>query len=202
MKHETAYKKYTPSEIDKLGNTLIYLSNEIPNLTKTKALKLVYLLDEISIKKNGIPFLNLQYEVLQYGPVSQDLFSELNTYPQLLKDYIKLENRLEGQNIVTYLKPKKKYKNDEFTDDDLVVLEFIIKKYGKSSAKKLVDLVHRENSPWYIIAKSKNLLDSFENGTLPTTNYIIDFTSLLDEKKLNTYNSYLEIKNIERSFNI
>ena len=58
MKNNT-YTQYNEAQLNKIGNTAIYLSERIPNLSKTKFLKLLYILDELSIKQSGIPFLNL-----------------------------------------------------------------------------------------------------------------------------------------------
>lgn len=57
------YKKFSIDQLDKIGTSVIYLSERFPQLSKTKLLKLLYILDEISIKKNGIPLLNLRYKV-------------------------------------------------------------------------------------------------------------------------------------------
>ena len=62
MKNNT-YTQYNEAQLNKIGNTAIYLSERIPNLSKTKFLKLLYILDELSIKQSGIPYLKLDYKV-------------------------------------------------------------------------------------------------------------------------------------------
>ena len=44
------YVILTEEQIDKIGNALIYLTNSLGEISKTTILKLLYLLDEISIK--------------------------------------------------------------------------------------------------------------------------------------------------------
>ena len=87
----TTNNKYSRNQIDKLGNGLIYLIEKMGFLPKTSLLKLVYILDEYSVKKRGFPMFNLQYEIWKYGPVCQDLYIEFNDGASLLKDYIKSE---------------------------------------------------------------------------------------------------------------
>ncbi|OQX99142.1 MAG: hypothetical protein B6I24_03420 [Bacteroidetes bacterium 4572_128] len=58
----------------KIINTIIYFSSKIKNLYKTKLLKLIYLLDEISVKETACKFSNLEYHVWKYLPVNSDLF--------------------------------------------------------------------------------------------------------------------------------
>ena len=43
------YVQYREDQLEKLGNTAVYLSDHISDLSKTKLLKLLYLLDERSI---------------------------------------------------------------------------------------------------------------------------------------------------------
>ena len=69
---------HTTDEINKIGNTIVYLAQNIPQLSKTKLLKLLYLLDEVSIKEFAIPFLNLEYYVWQAGPVATEIFGEIS----------------------------------------------------------------------------------------------------------------------------
>ena len=56
MKNVELKKSNINYQVEKIGNTVVYLSQKIPTLKKTKLLKLLYILDEISIKKTGIPF--------------------------------------------------------------------------------------------------------------------------------------------------
>jgi len=51
----------------KIGNLLNYLSTRIPNLNMTKALKLLYLIDETSYMRTGVPVTWLDYKVWEMG---------------------------------------------------------------------------------------------------------------------------------------
>ncbi len=62
---------YSQEQTSKIGNTVVYLASNVENSSKTKLLKLLYLLDEISIKTSGIPFLNLQYKDMEVWSSSQ-----------------------------------------------------------------------------------------------------------------------------------
>lgn len=132
--------KLSENQIDKLGNTLIYLLENVPDVSKTKLLKLVYILDEFSIKKSGIPFLNLGYKVWQFGPVSEELFIELSDEPILLNGYI--QNKGNGT-----FKAVKPFSDDEFSDNDMELLDEIIANFGSRTATELVNYTHRKNTP-------------------------------------------------------
>lgn len=57
--------KFSESVKDKLGNALIYMAERVDDLSKTKALKLLYLMEERMVLKYHMPFLAIPYEVWQ-----------------------------------------------------------------------------------------------------------------------------------------
>ena len=171
-------KTYSRSDIEKIGNAIIYLAERIPHLSKTKLLKLLYLLEESFVKKYQLPFLNLEFEVWQAGPVARDIFIDLSDEPLLLKDYITIEKKDDA----TYIKPATSFSDDEFSDNEIDMLELIIAHFGPLTAAELVKRTHQKNSNWYTIAKKKGLLDLFENKLTNSSDEKIDFTWYLDEK--------------------
>jgi uncharacterized phage-associated protein len=192
---------YTKQEIDKIGNTLIYLKNKLGHLTKTQSLKFLYFLDEFSIKKYGIPFIGLKYEVWQFGPVSQDVFVELDEdQPQMLKDYISIKREDFQHYKFLYVKPLKDFNDDEFSDNDINLMNLVIDKFGNYTSSQLSDLTHEPGSLWYNIAKEEGLLESFKNRRLRTSNFTIDFTPLLDEEKSKIYKLHQENQLINRQY--
>lgn len=192
-------QRYTKDQIEKIGQAIIYMAEKMPGVSKTKILKLVYLLDEYSIKSSGIPFFGLEYKVWQAGPVNTDLYTELSSNTVLLKDYIRLEYSPNGECSVF---PRKKFSDDEFSENDLELLNDIVRVYKKFSAKKLVELCHRPSTLWYQVAKEKGVLDLFESGKLNTTDYIIPLEECIreDEVKLEIYNDHKEFTNFTKRF--
>ncbi|MFK7785019.1 MAG: Panacea domain-containing protein [Crocinitomicaceae bacterium] len=190
MHSENIKYSYTQEEWDKIGNTLIYLTNEIGSCSKTKLLKLMYILDELSIKKSGIPFLNLRYELWKFGPVAQDVFVELSSTPTRLSPFVKIEN--SGNS--SFIRPVASFNDDEFTDNDVDLIKQVISKYGGKSAKDLIEITHRPNSPWYNTAVSKGLLDDLLSEEINSTNIKIDMAELVtfDERKKQIYQDYIE----------
>ncbi len=190
MKNLT-YIKYDTVQLEKIGHTVIYLSQKIPSLSKTKLLKLLYILDEISIKKSGLPFVNLKYKVWKFGPVSEEIFIDLSSETTLLSKYI-LSNNNEG---VSEIYPKIAFSDDEFCDNDIELMNYVIEKYGNSSAKELVAYTHRVNSPWYHTAKENAVLELLEKEEINNTELLIDMSTLIahDARKMEIYAEYLEL---------
>ncbi|MCH8535007.1 MAG: SocA family protein [Flavobacteriaceae bacterium] len=185
-----SYIKLSNNQIDKVGNSIIYLSEKIGQLSKTKALKLIYILDELSIKKSGIPFFNLKYKVWKFGPVSEEIFIDLSSEITLLKNYIKKTSE-EGATII---KPIVGFNDDEFSDNDIDLLNFVIKEFGGKTSKELVFYTHRKNSPWYNTAKQNSVLELLGNEEINNTELLIDMSSLIkhDERKKAVYNDFIE----------
>ena len=62
---------------DKISNVLNYFASQIDYLSMTKTLKLLYILDETSIKETGSPVTWLDYKVWENGPVAIDVYNEI-----------------------------------------------------------------------------------------------------------------------------
>lgn len=83
--------------------------------------------------------------------------------------------------------------DDEFSQNDLDLLDFVLKEFGDKSAKELVSYTHRKESPWYNTAKKNDVLDLLLNEEISNTEYIIDLTELVqhDSRKKEIYEDYL-----------
>lgn len=171
-------RTYSKSDIEKIGNTIVFFSERIPDLSKTKLLKLLFLLEETYVRNYNLPFLGLEFEVWQAGPVARDIFIELADEPNLLNNFI-ATNKTSDATFVKALKP---FNDDEFSDNELDTLDFVVETFGSLTATKLVEITHRKNSAWYQVAKEKGLLDAFNAGLANSSDEKIDFTSYLDER--------------------
>lgn len=181
---------YTRPQIDKIGNAIIYLATHIPELNKTKLLKLIYLLEEISIKKYGFPFFNIRFDVWKFGPVSKDIYVELSDTPDLLDKFLTIDKCED----TTFIHPKIAFDDDEFSDNDMKILEYVAINFKNTTAKQLVNLTHRKHSPWYQTALQYGLHERFALGQLNSTNIEIDFSSLFEDENSKTF--YLENKEL------
>jgi uncharacterized phage-associated protein len=181
---------YTKLQIEKIGNAIIYLATHIPDLNKTKLLKLLYLLEQISIQKYGFPFFNIRFDVWKFGPVSRDIFIELSDNPILLSEYISLNK----DDDATFIKPLKEFDDDEFSDNDLGLLEYVSTTFKNASAKQLVNYTHNKHTPWYQTALKNGLLEPFALGQLNSTDFEIDFTTIFENESQKAF--YLENKEL------
>jgi uncharacterized phage-associated protein len=179
---------YSKETINKLGNAMVYIAQKVPSLSKTKLLKLLYLLEEISVKENKLPFFGIPFEVWQAGPVAKDVFIDLDIKPVIFDGYISVTR----DNNATYISAKALFDNDEFSDNDIQVMDYVIEKYGNKTATQLVDHLHKKSSVWYKTAKENNLIEAFEKGITNSSNKEIDFTYYLSGCEIERYQDYIE----------
>lgn len=182
--------KFSEDSKQKLGNTFIYIAERTPQLSKTKLLKLLFLMEEYMVKRYHVPFLALPFEVWQAGPVAKDVFIDLSDGLVMLHDYVATEMIDGGM----YIKAVKSFCDDEFSDCEIEMMNAIIKKHGDKTARQLVDEVHKEGSLWYNVAKKNGLLEDFENGVSNNSSFLIDFSEGLTECAKEYYLENLAIR--------
>src|SRR5437762_1520053 len=110
MSDTSKNRAFTKDQINKIGNAIIYLSEKITDLNKTKILKLLFLLEEACIKKYGHPFFGIDFQLWKHGPVVKDIFIDLSDEsPTLLKEFIERD----PQNPMNFT-AKTEFCDDEF----------------------------------------------------------------------------------------
>ncbi len=184
------------SDKNKLGNTVVYIATRVQRLSKTKLIKLLYLMEDYSVKRFHQPFLGLPFEAWQAGPVIKDVFIDLSETPIILKDFI---NKQNGEGSI-YISAKKEFDDNEFSDNDLLVMEEILKKYGSKTATELVRLTHRQDGLWYRTCSEHNLLEDFKKGLRNNSNCVLDLGSELSGCAQEFYNEQLEFLNMARRY--
>ena len=188
--------RLTQADRSKIGNAVVYIAHHVRHLSKTKLLKLLYLMEEYSVKRFKTPFLGLPFEVWQAGPVVKDLFIDLSETPIILDGYIKKE----VENGKTYIKADTLFSDDEFSDNDMTVMDDILHHFGKMTAKQLVEETHRKDSLWYATAERNHLLEGFEQKVTNNSDCQIDLGECLTGCSLEYYREQMEFLKMSRAY--
>lgn len=184
---------FTTQQINKLGNTLVYLANNVGELNKTKILKLLYLIEEKSIKKFGYPFFGVNFQLWKFGPVLKDIYIDLSEEtPQILVNYLV---KAEHDNQVFI--PIADFKDDEFSDNDMYLLDSIVDFARHKTAGNLVDFTHSENSLWKLSALKNGVYEQLEAKEINSTEYLIDFSLLFDSNTFQKERYESAVENLE-----
>jgi uncharacterized phage-associated protein len=183
---------------EKIGNLLIYLAQNIDKLYKTKALKLLYIIDEMAIKTYGVPVTWLEYKAWMHGPVAEEIFDNVNNIENSpFKEYIAIEKPTKNNSIII---ANKKFDDGEFSDAEMDLIDTIIKQYGNYSATELTDLLHKENTLWHKVVNTHNLdlVFALQSGK---SNYVLELANLLadDKKKQVVYKTAFDALEFQQS---
>lgn len=190
----------TKSQINKLGNTMVYLSNNVGEFGITKALKLLFLLEENSIKEFGVPFFGFEFQVWQFGPVVAPIYTELDEGPKdLLINFIK--KTPYGNEYL--FEAKVEFSDNEFSENDFTILKGIVQFARHKTAIDLVEFTHGPNSLWRKTATDNNVIEQLDNKELTVTNIPIDFSPLFknDEFLKSRYEDYLDFQKFNHYIN-
>ena len=143
--------KFSESNRQKLGNTVVYIVDRARYPYKTEILKLLFLMEERMVQ--------------------------------------------QGIRVTT----KRAFCDDEFSANELRVMDDVMKRYGDMNSDQLIAETHKEGSLWRQTVKEAGLLRDFEMKRANTSNVIIDMARglCLDDREF-----YEETLNIRESANL
>ncbi|MFA8342046.1 MAG: Panacea domain-containing protein [Rhodothermaceae bacterium] len=178
---------YKNLNIEKIGNIIYYLADQVTGINITKALKLLYIIDETSVKESGVPVTFLNYSVWQYGPVAEEVYDDLrhkSPFDQPLRKYVSTEEKInpDTANYECLLLPNSDhtFSDDELSDYEVELVDRIIKEYGSKSATQLVRLLHDNGTLWHTIVIREELKKYFEMYGGRSKN-VIEFSDLVED---------------------
>ncbi len=194
MQYHSSPLPFTKDQVEKIGNTIIYLAERVPDLDKGKILQSLFLLEECSWKKYLLPFFDIQFQLWKTGPVAKDIYIDLSEdEPHILSGFIK-RFKIEPP----YFLAANTFHSDQFSDNDLTILKSVTGYVKDKDAETLLQHNTGHHSLWYLTALHHGVLDLLLNGPIHATNIIVDFAFLFchDADRLNAYHAVTE----EREF--
>lgn len=135
---------YSKSQIDRIGNMLVYVTSKLGSLPKTKLLKLIYILEEQSVLKTGEPFTDLKYQYWTQRPVATFINTQITKERNPITDFVFIEK----QHQTTKIKAKINFNDSEFSPFDIELMDLVIQKFGSKSTQELIDYTHKEGGLW------------------------------------------------------
>ena len=187
--------KFSESNRQKLGNTVVYIAQHARYPYKTEILKLLYLMEERMVQKAHVPFLGIPYNAWRMGPVSIDVFEELSDGPVLLADFISIEFNGQGVKVA----PKQDFCDDEFSNYEIQIMEDVMREYGSMNSDQLIEETHKVGSLWRQTVEEAGLLKDFQMKRASTSNVIMDMARGLSEADRE---HYVDTLNIRESANL
>lgn len=195
MSYAYPIPSFSRDQVEKIGNAIIYTGGRIKDLNKTKILKLLFLLEESSVKKYGYPFFGIDFQLWKHGPVSKDIFIDLsNDNLEILQGFIKKQGAV--------FVPVAEFNDDEFSDNDIRLMDDVIEYAKDKNASELVDILHSSNSLWSLTAKRHGILEDLLNEKINSTEINVDFSILFEgnEERVQFLNEMKESRDFAKKF--
>lgn len=176
---------------DKIGTVVRHFAAQIPHLSLTKLLKLLYITDEIAMRETGTPITWLEYRVWKHGPVPAEIYQEIKHGEKMtigshlisLDAFIQVKKqespRRRGQEEV-FIEAKGEDNLSILSAYEIELLSRVINQFGNFNATELIDFLHKEDSLWHKAVQEHKLDTNFELYQ-NTSNCIIDFSDLIEE---------------------
>ncbi len=167
---------------DKIGELLVYLVTKIPNINLRKLLKLVYLIDETSVKRKVLPITWLEYVAWAKGPVSVELYDIKDFSKNIFSDYVYSERSKDDQVIIKTQRNKADL--DSFSAIDMNIIDEVLKEYTRYTEEQLSELTHTHDRIWNEVV-SKNNISFIDNSK---SDFVVDFRMMLSDEDVSYYN--------------
>jgi uncharacterized phage-associated protein len=143
--------------LDKFTNALAYFAwKGVKDLTKLKAVKLLYLADRYHLLRYGRPVVGDRYIAMDLGPVPEDAFQLISRLiepaevddPERAQALERLEVYRGFMRRYSYpvLRARSAPDLSVFSESDLEALDATLKEYGSKPARSLVDLTHEHRA--------------------------------------------------------
>jgi hypothetical protein len=112
------------------------------------------------------------------GPVAKDIFIDLSgdEPPVLLGEFVERDPSNDK-----VFKAKREFNDDEFSENDLRLLDVIITYVKDKPANYLIKHTHSRNSLWTKSAVKYGVLELLEKGLRNSTEYEVDFSLLFND---------------------
>ncbi|MCG8056380.1 MAG: SocA family protein [Candidatus Thiodiazotropha endolucinida] len=143
---------------EKLINAIIYFVQNTKYCGKTKLFKLLYFLDFEHFSITGRSVTGLDYYAWPKGPVPVEIFDEIDSPKETLKDAVQVSKKkaFNGK-VMNNIVPIRKFSAEHFSKRELKLLEALSKEYSDSYAENMIEATHLENLPWHQVYEVKGL---------------------------------------------
>lgn len=185
------------SNKEKVEALLAYLCVRIPDMQLRKLLKILYLIDEESVRLRAIPVTWLEYHAWEKGPVAYEVYDVKNgAFADCLRCEKKEDNKWHVNALV-----KHAYLLDDnlkkFSQWEMALVNRIIERCENLSADQLTDETHIPNSLWSQTVKENDIDFSKD----PKSNFVVDLNRLNDESGAATYEDAMECMQMQAFLN-
>lgn len=137
-------------DIDKLEAVVSYYAKHISDLYKVKLMKMLWYADSLCFKNTGVSMMGLVYRRESMGALP------IGHYKIVGLENIKVQEEEGYDNTTFHFLPNESIDISCLTDEDINVLDRVIKKFESFSAREIVEYMHKEIA--YIKTNDKDII--------------------------------------------
>lgn len=158
----------------KIAVLLEYLAAKMPNVQLRKLLKILYLIDEESVRVRAIPVTWLDYYAWKKGPVAPEVYEIKNG---AFADYVTCTIGEDGKRHVSSIKTAP-YLIDKDMEIMSVyerqIIDRILQQYMHKSADELTEETHMQDSLWSQVVEENKI----DFSTDAKSEYLVDLNRI------------------------
>lgn len=136
------YNGFTEFDFNKVSNIILYFCKEIPKVSKTKLMKLLFYADFRNYKEYGLSISGIAYKHLPYGPVPHHHWLMLDALTENKIIEVKPFESFEGEYLEVLTDPDLTL----LDEDEIEVLKEVTQYFQNFNAEKISDYSHQEEA--------------------------------------------------------
>ena len=135
------YNGYKEFDLELVENIISYIASKVTNLTITSMNKYLWFIDSLSFNQRGISITGLTYEHEKFGPtiIEKEYSDILFISDKYSKEYYENEN-----GTTTKIISNKNFDLSQLRDEEIEIIDTIIKILKNKSVTEISELSHRE----------------------------------------------------------
>ena len=126
--------------LNKVVDLINYLAEKVEELHKVKLMKMLWYIDILNYKRTGRSMTGLIYTALPMGvvPIGHEQI--------VLLEGVSFDAVYSGENAGYKFRPTKGYKIKELTNEETMLADEIVEKFGKLPADEIIDSIYDEEA--------------------------------------------------------
>ena len=132
---------FTMLNIDKIEAVISYIAKHVPNLFKVKLMKMLWYVDALSYKNNGVAITGMVYRHNDMGALPVGHYSLMN-----LERLNVQEEESYYYDSMLHIYPTDNMDYSVLTNEDKRILDAVIHKFENYKTKEIVDYMHNERA--------------------------------------------------------
>jgi len=137
------FSGYKEFDLAKTMNMILYVTQSLDGVFKTKINKLLWYMDFLHFKKFSVSISGSSYVHLPYGPIPDDydlIIGVMMNEKFLEKEEVAFGKEIVGEN----LKALSAYDSNYFNDSELKVMDFVIEHFKNFTCRQISEYSHKE----------------------------------------------------------